>query len=292
MKVMITGADGQLGQALRRSAADFVELLPLSHAALDTTQADRVKDAVEGFKPQIIIHLAAFSDIDRAQQDADLAYRINRDALGHVARAAQANGSRLIHLSSADVFDGARAQPYDVDHPTNPVNVFGASKRAGEIELAKSLDPSRWLLLRTSWLYSAHAANFLPRFIATMQDHQAINAVVDQYARPTSARELAQNIWDFIDEGAQGTIHSAGEGIASWYDFVLAVRDEALRLGLLRRPVMIRPVTSREQTQSAPRPANAVLDTDSAKAILGRPASYWRYGLVHMLTDLKVKHAS
>jgi dTDP-4-dehydrorhamnose reductase len=291
VKILVTGARGQVHHALMRTAAEFMDVLPLTHVQLDISQNSAVDLAVQSYKPHVIINLAAFSDIDKAQSESEQAYRINRDAIANLARAAQKHNARLIHLSSSDVFDGASAAPYSVSHPTNPVNVFGASKRAGELEIDALLDPQRWLIIRTSWLYSGISDTAMARLIADMGQHSQINAVVDQYARPTSSRELAQTLWDLVDEGARGIVHYAGEGMASWYDFTIAVRDEALRLGLLRRPVMIRPITTREQHGKAPRPANGVLDTESTRSILGRPATYWRYSLSHALTDIKVNHA-
>lgn len=282
MKVLITGANGQLGRALRRSAPESVAALAFDVDKLDITQPQSVK-TVQELAPDIIVNAAAYTAVDRAESEPEAAHAVNGTGAGYMAQAAQRIGSRLVHISTDFVFDGRQGRPYRPDDEPNPLNVYGASKLAGERAVLAQCPNA--LILRTAWVYAEEGRNFLVTMLRLMCERESLRVVDDQIGTPTYATSLARAIWRAVNAGLQGVHHWTDAGVASWYDFAVAIQERSLDAGLLDRPVQISPVGSEAFTAVARRPSMSVLDKRSGYDILGSGV-HWRRELDHCLGRL------
>jgi dTDP-4-dehydrorhamnose reductase len=285
MKVLVTGAGGQLGQALQACAPAGATLVALSHGELDIGDAAAVSRRTATERPDVVVNAAAYTAVDKAESDEAAAYRINAHGPGHLAAAARAEGARFVHVSTDFVFDGQSGIPYGPDHPTAPLGVYGASKRAGE-EAVLAADPGA-LIIRTAWVYGVTGHNFVRTMLRLMAERDEVRVVADQIGTPTYAASLAQAIWALEAARGQGIHHWTDSGAASWYDFAVAIQEEALAIGLLNREAAILPIATSDYPTPAKRPSYSVLDKRSAVALSGAPAPHWRVNLRHMLGVLK-----
>lgn len=277
MRVLITGGKGQLAQALLATAPSDVHVRVVSRAECDVTELPIVVQVFTSFRPEIVINTAAYTAVDAAEENEGLAFRVNARGAEHVAKAAELVGARLIHLSTDYVFDGTRSTPYPPDAPTNPVNVYGASKLEGE-KLALDVAPNA-MVVRTSWLYSTTGKNFLVRVLKALRDTPSLFVVSDQRGSPTSAHELAATIWKIPIASLRGTFHWANLGSASWYDFAREIARIAHQLGLLRQEPEIIAVRTQAHPRRANRPAYSVLDSTKLAACLKVSPSAWQDAL-------------
>lgn len=283
MKLLITGANGQLGQALQRAQAMMggdIDILAVSRAELDIGDADAVAAFVDAAKPDLLINAAAYTAVDKAESDIDAAFRINGDAVGYLSRAASAVGARFVHVSTDFVFDGEAGRPYRSDAPTAPLGVYGASKRRGE-ELAGA----GALIVRTAWVYGGHGNNFVRTMLRLMAERDELRVVADQIGTPTWATSLAQAIWKLVAADARGIYHYTDSGAASWYDFAVAIQEEALAIGLLDRAIPVLPIPSSAYSTPARRPHYSILDKEATSALIGAPP-HWRSNLRLMLAEV------
>lgn len=285
MKALITGAGGQLGQALIAAAPEgWTPRAPL-RAELDIGDAAAVAAAVDDFAPDLIFNAAAYTAVDRAESERDLAFRINGDGAGHLAAAAARRGVRLVHVSTDFVFDGESGRPYRPTDPTAPLGVYGASKLAGEVAVAEACPEA--LIVRTAWVYGARGANFLNTMLRLMASRPELGVVADQIGAPTSTASLAGALWRLADLGAAGVWHYTDAGVASWYDFAQAIAEEALAAGVLGSAAAVKPITTADYPTPARRPAYSVLDKTATFALLGEAAPHWRVGLRRELARMK-----
>ena len=285
MKVLVTGAGGQLGQALQASAPSGATLVALGHADLDIGDAAKVAAVVSLGAFDLVINAAAYTAVDKAEGEEWAAYRINGEGPGHLAAACHAGQVRFVHVSTDFVFDGTSGTPYPPDHETHPLGVYGASKLAGE-KAALAANPQA-LILRTAWVYGVTGHNFVRTMLRLMAERDEVRVVADQVGTPTYAASLAGAIWALAAAGAQGIHHWTDSGAASWYDFAVAIQEEALALGLLTRAVPVIPIATADYPTPARRPSYSVLDKRSAIALIGAPAPHWRVNLRHMLGVIK-----
>ena len=289
MKVLVTGGQGQLGWELSRSVPDGIDPVILDRAALDITDARAVNALVRERNPEVIINAAAYTAVDNAEHEQARAFAVNRDGATHLARAASTTGARLIHVSTDFVFDGALGQPIRPDFPANPLGVYGASKWAGEESVRATLDGEE-LIVRTGWVYSAHGRNFVKTMLKLMADRQRLTIVADQIGTPTWARDFAKALWRFARlPAARGALHWSDAGVASWYDFAMAIREEASTLGLLsdEGDVTLVPVSTAAYPTAAKRPSFSVLDKESSWELLGWAPVHWVVNLRAMLRELR-----
>lgn len=284
MKVLIAGAGGQLGQALCRTAPADVVLEARSSAQLDITDLEEVSSIVRQLRPDVIINAAAYTAVDRAEADREHAFAVNARGPAHLAQAAAGCGARLLQVSTDYVFDGDNARPYRPLDACHPLGSYGASKRAGEEAVMAAA--GRWVIVRTSWLYAETGNNFVRTMLRLMQERDALAVVADQIGSPTWARTLAQALWGIVAAPAlHGLYHWADLGVASWYDFAVAIQEEAVARGLLQRTIPIRPLRSEEYPTAARRPAYSVLDTADLRHGLNLPGIHWREALRAMLKE-------
>lgn len=285
MKVLIAGGSGQLGKALVATAPPEHRVVAADRALLDITDPASIRAAIAEHRPDLIINAAAYTAVDKAESEADAAYAANRDGPAELARQAHACGARLVHVSTDFVFDGRGSSPYLPGHPVAPIGVYGASKAAGEAAIASVLPEA--LIVRTAWVYAAHGHNFMRTMLRLMASQPALRVVADQVGTPTHAFSLARAIWALDARGAKGIQHYSDAGVASWYDFAVAIQEEALALGLLDRSIPIAPVRTSDFPTPARRPAYSVLDKTETYAHLGQPAAHWRVELRAALAMLK-----
>jgi dTDP-4-dehydrorhamnose reductase len=285
VKVLIVGAGGQVGAALLKTVPPSSAATGLDHRELDITNERAVHASLQHYAPDVVVNAAAFTAVERAETEPDLAMRVNADGPRHLASAACEMGARLIHLSTDYVFDGSASAPYRPESPTRPLNVYGATKRAGE-ELVLQRLPERSIVLRTSWIYAAQGTNFMRTMLRLMAAERSVKVVADQIGSPTAASHLAEAIWRIVARPELSGIHHwTSAGVASWYDFAVAIAEEASQLGLLPASVEVKPVRSEDYPTRARRPRYSVLDTSSL-ASLGIPPAHWRVVLRTVLGEL------
>lgn len=274
MKILLTGAGGQLGRAAQ-AALGLHDVIPLSHDHLDITDCETVRKVVGRLRPHLVLNAAAYTNVDGAEADEHTAYRINALGPRNLALAAAAWGIPLLHVSTDYVFDGLATRPYhEFDRP-NPLSVYGASKLAGE-DAIRALLP-RHYIVRTAWLYDAVGRNF-PRTICALATQPLVRVVNDQYGCPTYAPHLAAALAKLIESEAYGTYHLAGGGQATWYELTCQLFQH---MGI-RTPVQ--PVSSAEFPRPARRPRFAVLSTIQSPSIL---LPSWQEGVKEYADQIK-----
>lgn len=284
-RVLIAGAGGQLGRALIATAPDGVVLCPLATAQLDVTDLEEVSAVVGRERPQLIINAAAYTAVDKAEADRAHAFAVNARGAAHLAQAANACGARLLHVSTDYVFDGQASRPYRPLDACHPLGVYGTSKRAGEEAVLQFGGDA--LIVRTAWLYG-EGRNFVHTMLRLMAERDTLGVVADQIGTPTWAHTLAQALWAAAARPQlRGIYHWTDAGVASWYDFAVAIQEEALALGLLRRVIPITPLRSEDYPTPARRPAYSVLDKTDAWRDFGVAPLHWRDALRRMLKGLQ-----
>jgi len=285
-KVLVVGAAGQLGCELSRTVPKTIELIALTESELDITDQAVVLEWINNNRPDWIINAAAYTAVDRAEEQSELAYRVNRDGAANMALAAKQSGAKLIHISTDFVFDGCKSSPYQVDDLPNPRNVYGASKQAGDEAILSTLSGDA-VIIRTAWVYSSHGQNFVKTMLRLMSERDELGIVTDQIGTPTSAKGLARMIWLSMDAGLTGIHHWTDAGVASWYDFAVAIYEEAKALGLLEdRVCKIKPIRTLDYPTPATRPACSVLDKTTTWNTLAIEPDHWRVALRNMLVEL------
>ena len=286
MKVLITGGNGQIGWELRRTAPRECHVLSLSHQDLDITNAEAVMSVINAAQPDVIINSAAYTAVDKAEQERELAYAVNANGAANIARGATAIGARLIHISTDFVFDGKKSSPYLPDDKPNPLSVYGASKWEGE-KLVSEVCDGQVLVMRTAWVYSSRGSNFVHTILRLLRERTELRVVSDQVGTPTWAKGLAQAIWKSIEIEISGMHHWTDAGVASWYDFAMAIQEEALAVDILDRAIPLFPIRTEDYPTPAHRPAYSVLEKSITWSALDNIAYHWREGLRNMLQELK-----
>lgn len=280
-RVLITGASGQLGQALLASAPAGITAIPATRAEIDLSDPDGAAREVARIRPDILINAAAYVAVDRAESEEALAQTINGTAVGTLANALRDNGGRFVHVSTDFVFDGTSPRAYRLDDTIAPLSAYGRTKAAGEA--AAGGDAT---VVRTAWLYGAGSANFVTTMLRLMRERDEVRVVTDQIGAPTWTNGLAGVLWGLAALDRPGVWHWSDAGVASWYDFALAIQEEALAVGLLSRQVPVIPIPGSEYPTPAPRPSFSLLDSRATREALGLDAVHWRVNLRRFLGDM------
>jgi dTDP-4-dehydrorhamnose reductase len=277
LRVVVCGAGGQLGRALATAAPAGTQLSCLERAALDIADPGQVAALFATGAPDLIINAAAFTRVDDAEREPAAAARAN--ALGPAVLAAECarHGTWLTHVSTDYVFDGEQNHPYATDAAPRPLGVYGRTKLEGERAVLERL-PREATVVRASWLYSAHGG-FAGRMLTLMQSRPQLRIVADQVGVPTSAAGLARTLWELGTRRAAGVWHWCDSGVASWYDFAVAVAELGTELRLLSAAPAIIPIAGAEYPTLAARPVYSVLDKRATEQLLGRSAPHWRCAL-------------
>jgi len=284
-KVLLTGANGQTGQTLICSAlADSCELLAVSRTDLDITDTDAVLHLLADIRPDVIINAAAYTAVDAAERNADAAFAVNARGPENLATGAQIYHCHLIHLSTDFVFDGKKNLPYTPEDMTDPLSVYGQSKLAGEQAVRRIL-PGHSTIIRTAWLYSPYGSNFVKTMLRLMKERDQLSVVDDQIGTPCSTTTLSACIIAAVEKQISGIFHWSDAGLASWYDFAVAIQEEALLLGLLENAVPIKPIPSSAYPTPARRPVYSVLDKRETAIALSCDQQHWRSALRDVLKN-------
>ncbi|HEY5072557.1 MAG TPA: dTDP-4-dehydrorhamnose reductase [Caulobacteraceae bacterium] len=285
MKALVTGGGGQLAKALVDTARPGWTVTAPTRADMDIDDGEAVTAALDFVRPDVIVNAAAFTAVDRAESEAEAAWRTNRDGAGRLADGAARIGARIVHLSTDFVFDGCSTSPYRPGDATGPLGVYGASKLAGEAAVLAS--GAQALIVRTAWVYAGSGRNFLTTMLRLMGEGAAIRVVADQVGTPTSAASLARALWALVDLRASGVMHFTDSGVASWYDFALAIAQEGYASGLLTARQVVTPIASADFPTPARRPAFSVLDCRATWTVLGGAPPHWRAGLRRTLNGMR-----
>ncbi len=284
IRVLIAGSAGQLGRALAATAPAGVTLIAPPEAAFDILSDAMVTDVVAAEQPDLIINAAAYTAVDKAEAERDIAEAVNATAAGRLARAAARAGAGFVHVSTDFIFDGAASRPYPPSATPAPLGVYGETKLNGERAVeAAHMAP---IIVRTAWVYAAVGNNFVKTMLRLMAERDEVRVVADQIGTPTHAAGLARAIWALHAAGASGTFHWTDAGAASWYDFAVAIQEEALAVGLLEQQAKVLPIRTEDYPTPAARPSYSVLDKSATWAITGI-AAHWRTELRTCLAAMK-----
>lgn len=290
MRVLITGARGQVGHELLCLAPDGFEVQGFGSAELDISDAGQVAAAVDRLQPQLIINAAAYTAVDKAEAEPERAWAVNCAGVTHLSMAAARLGIPVFHLSTDYVFAGDAHTPYGEADPTAPTGVYGASKLGGEAELARHC--ARHIIFRTSWVFSAHGTNFVKTMLRLGRERDELSVVADQHGCPTSAASIARALWAlavrYRDQGALrwGLYHYSGAPACTWHGFALDVFRSAHEQGLLARIPQVNPITTADYPTPARRPAWSVLDCSKLHEAHGIVQADWREELRVVLKAL------
>jgi dTDP-4-dehydrorhamnose reductase len=283
---LVVGAGGQLGQELLRTVGSDVECFARTRAELDIADVDAVAVCLDQLRPAQVINAAAYTAVDRAESEAAQAHRVNAEGPEVLAVACAERDVRLLHVSTDFVFDGRSPVPYEPEAATAPLGEYGRSKLAGEIAVHAALPEA--LILRTGWVYSSFGNNFVKTMLRLMSERDELTVVTDQVGTPTWAQGLAMALWAAVERPQLGGIyHWSDAGVCSWYDFAVAICEEANALGLLQGAVAIRPIPASSYPTPAQRPAYSVLDKSSSWRDFALAGIHWREQLRAMLKDFK-----
>jgi dTDP-4-dehydrorhamnose reductase len=286
MKVVITGSGGQLGRSLLKSVPAGWLVTGFAHAQLDITDPLGLLNEMQRQRPDLIINASAYTAVDKAESDRETAERVNAVGPQNLAAAAAAVGARLAHISTDFVFDGLASRPYLPEALTNPQSVYGLTKLAGETAVIRSL-ADHSVVLRTAWVYAATGNNFVRTMLRLMSTKGHVRVVADQVGTPTDAGSLAQAIWAIARApGIKGIHHWTDLGVASWYDFAVAIAEEARAIGLLTDGVQVDPIATEEYPTPARRPSYSVLDKTSLLKELPLSSRHWRVNLRAVLREI------
>ena len=290
MRVLLTGANGQVGWELAKLAAKKgFGILALDRAALDLTDSSSIHREVSGSGASVVVNAAAYTAVDQAESEPELAFAVNRDGPGYLASACAETGIPLIHISTDFVFNGKKRDPYLETDKVSPLNVYGKSKAAGEVVVGERL--RQHIILRTSWVYGAHGHNFVNTMLRLGQEKERVRVVNDQYGCPTHAVDIAEAILTIADQivrGRQinwGIYHYCGKGVTTWYGFaqaIFALVNPYTSLKVKR----IEPIRTAEYPTPAERPASSVLDCSLLEKEFGIRSRPWSESLARMIKEM------
>lgn len=291
MRILVTGSNGQVGHELTLLAQESNhDWLCLDRNGLDVTQQADVNCVIDDFAPNVVINVTAYTAVDKAESEQELATAVNADAARYLAQACERNNASLLHISTDYVFAGDGTVPYKEVDQVAPSGHYGASKLAGEREVANHC--SKHIILRTSWVFGQHGNNFVKTMVCVAQDRDTLGVVSDQFGAPTSANGIANvllNIAEQIDEGkeAWGIYHYSGTPYTSWHGFAKVIFDEAKKLQMVPNSITVNAISSADYPTSAKRPANSRLDCTKIQSIFGISADDWHDQLVKVLNSIK-----
>lgn len=285
MKVLVTGAAGQLGrETVLAFQAQGVEVTGIDRDELDFAQPQRVAEAIASHRADWVINCAAYTQVDKAESEQDLAFAVNRDAARGVAEGVAETGGRLVHVSTDFVFAGEQSHPYREDDAAGPLGVYGQSKWEGE-QAVRQVIPDA-IVLRTAWVYGGHGHNFVKTMLRLAAERDELAVVDDQVGTPSWTADIVKAIASLMDANASGVFHFTDEGIASWYDFAHEMVAQARGLGMPVKAKRVRPIPTVAYPTPARRPAYSVLSKEKIRAILSYDIPHWKDSLRGMLETL------
>ncbi len=288
MKILVFGGAGQLGHEIRKRASDLdFEVVSPVASEVDITEPDQVTKVVAACKPDVVINCAAYTAVDKAEQERDLAFKINRDGARNIAVACAKTPTRFIHVSTDYVFDGSFGRPLKEEDPKNPMSVYGRSKWEGEEAIRDVLGESA-SIVRTQALYGQMGVNFVQTMLKLIEERELVKVVDDQWVSPTWAGWLGETLLDLARLQSGGTLHASCEGTVSWYDFACEIRKMSEGHFEGRRMAVLERTTADAFARPAKRPVYSAFDTTKICSVLGRPPMKWQEGLRLFLAEIGV----
>jgi dTDP-4-dehydrorhamnose reductase len=279
MLVLVTGFNGQLGyDVVKELTAKGHEAVGVGRSELDITDESAVSSYVQNLSPEAIIHCAAYTNVDAAETDQEGAYKVNALGTKYLADAAKFVGAKMVYVSTDYVFDGAGTEPYEVDHPTKPLGVYGETKLAGEKLLQETLE--KYFIVRTAWVYGVNGNNFVKTMLKLGQDRKELGVVYDQVGSPTYTVDLAKLLVELIDSEKYGVYHASNEGVCSWHEFAVEIFKQA---GM---EIQVNPLTSDQFPRPAARPKYSVLSKKKIEEEGFTPLRDWKEALREYLKEL------
>lgn len=297
MRILLLGANGQVGHELRRSLAETGEVIAATRGGdlqgvrceiADFDSPESLPPLIQRIAPDVVINAAAYTQVDKAEDDKDVAFRVNAEGPARLADACASRGIQLIHYSTDYVFNGQAARPYREEDPTDPLGVYGASKRAGEEAIIAS--GCRHLIFRTAWVYGNHGANFMRTMLRLGAERSRLRVVADQFGTPTPAFLIADVTVKALQalKERSGLWHLTAAGITNWHGFAEEIFRQAFARGLLRQVPEVEAITSAEYPTRARRPAYSCLETSRLSSDLGLAFPEWQSALSEVLDAVGV----
>jgi len=288
MKLLITGCNGQLGSELQIQArAASWDVLAVDWGELDISDLQAVQAMVNAYSPDVLINAAAYTAVDKAEEDVSLAFAVNQQGSENLAVACESKGIPLVHYSTDYVFDGSKLGVYTEEDVVAPLGVYGESKLAGERVVQEHC--SKYLIFRTSWVFSAHGHNFVKTMLRLAAEREELGVVADQYGKPTSAGELARITLEILPRlnNQWGIYHLAQSGVTSWHGFAKAIFDHAIALRIPLKVRHVKAIKTEEYPTPAKRPMNSELNCDKVEQVFGVTIKSWEESLIGVLKELK-----
>ena len=288
--VLLTGASGQLGQSFRQywdaaGQGNERKLIALSRDGFDLTDEAGMLNALNKYQPTVLLNAAAYTAVDGAESDRETAFQVNSNAVAVMAHWCKQHTAHMIHVSTDFVFDGKAEEPYQPDHQTSPLGVYGASKLEGEKKLLEVLPSAT--IVRTSWLYSEYGHNFVKTMLRLMREKESLGIVDDQRGSPTSTHSLARVLHTLATEKCPGGIYQWNDGAnISWYEFAQAIQRLGMESGLLEKAIPLNPLTTADYPTPAQRPAYSVMDRSKALDLPGFSVLSWESELRRVIEAL------
>jgi dTDP-4-dehydrorhamnose reductase len=284
-----------LGQALRQSVPAGIELIAVGRSQLDLADAGACRQAVMDLRPDWVLNGGAYTAVDKAESEAELAAAVNAGAPEAFALALADTGGRLLQVSTDFVFNGQQGTPYRPDQPLDPLGVYGRSKALGEHKVLQSMAPERSCILRTSWVYGPVGKNFCLTMLRLHElkakADEPLEVVSDQVGCPTSTPTLAAACWAVVNREISGIQHWSDAGAASWYDFAVAIGTQGAARGLIEKPASVVPIRTSDYPTPASRPAYSLLECSATRTALDLPPLHWQQALDQVLTAIVPIHA-
>ena len=292
MKILITGAQGQVGKELTTIAnEEGFDVIAAGRADLDITEAQNVEEYISQCQPNIVINAAAHTAVDKAESEQDLAFAINQNGAENIALACNGLNIPLLHISTDYVFDGSKAEPYNEGDAVSPLGVYGNSKWQGEEVIRKNVNAH--IILRVAWVFGAQGNNFVKTMLRLGKERDELSVVADQFGGPSPAKNIAQTLIELVKQYqnnkslAWGTYHYCGKEKTTWYGFAEEIFKQANESGLLNKKIKVNPISTAEYPTPAKRPANSMLDCTKIKTTFGIDMPEWKDALKLVLTELK-----
>lgn len=283
LNILVTGSNGQLGSEIRELSINYpYQFFFMDRMQLDIDDEKTLEKFIVTHAINVIVNCAAYTAVDKAETEAEKAYNINANAVKTIASISKTHAIKFVHISTDYVFDGTYFQPYCENHASNPLSVYGKSKRVGE-EALLDVNPANAIIIRTSWVYSSYSNNFVKTMLRLAEEHESLNVIYDQIGTPTYAKDLAYTILEILPKIDNKTVeiyHYTNEGVASWYDFAKEI------ISLSNLTCKIEPITTEHYPLPAKRPYYSLLNKEKIKKTFGITIPYWKESLKVCLSQI------
>ena len=285
MTILVTGSNGQLGrETILALQADGESCIGVGRDELDFSMPGVIAEAIADYAADWVINCAAYTGVDKAEEECELAFTVNRDAARAVAEGVKLSDSRLVHISTDFIFGGEKSEPYSESDVANPLGVYGQSKLEGESAVREVLPEA--VILRTAWVYGSHGHNFVKTILRLAAERQELRVVDDQIGSPSYTGDIVNAIAALMTSGASGTWNFTNEGVASWYDFACEIVEIGEQCGLPVVTERVQPIPTEDFPLPATRPANSVLSKKKIRGLLNYPIPHWKASLRTMVQQL------